>query len=151
MSKKELVKNRKALHDYDILDSFEAGIVLTGTEVKSLKSHHGSLQEAYVMEIKDELWLINSTIPPYSHGNVYNHKEKRERKLLLHKREIEKIIKQITQKGLTVIPLSIYEVSGKIKVKIALAKGRKAFDKREKLKEKQDKRQLERALKKQLS
>lgn len=143
----DLVKNRKAFHDYDILESYEAGIALVGTEVKSLKSHHGSLQDAYVTMKDDELWLVNSSIPPYSYGSVFNHKERRERKLLMHKREINKIKKQVEQKGVTIIPLAIYATKGIIKVKIALAKGRKAFDKRAKLREKQDKRQMERALK----
>jgi SsrA-binding protein len=148
MASHDLVKNRKAFHDYDILDSFEAGIVLQGTEVKSLKSHHGSLQDSYVLLQDNELWLLNCSIPPYSHGSIYNHKERRERKLLMNRREIDKLKKKTEQKGMAIIPLVIYEKKGLIKVKIALAKGRKSFDKRQKLKEKQDQRQLQRAMKK---
>ena len=94
MSKKnesELVSNRRARHDYEVLETFEAGIVLLGTEIKSLRNHGGSLQEAYIMISKEEAWLKNCSIAPYSFGNVFNHEEKRERKLLLHKKEIEKL------------------------------------------------------------
>ena len=144
----DLVQNRKAFHDYEILDTFEAGIVLFGTEVKSLKGHHGSLQDAFITVKKKELWLIHSFIPPYSHGGIaFNHEERRERKLLMHKREIEKIQRQLEQKGLTVIPLAFYVKNGRIKVKVALAQGRKSYDKRAKIKEKESKRQIEKIIK----
>ena len=146
-SSSELVSNRKAGHDYEILETFEAGIVLVGTEIKSLKNHGGSLQDAFVDAKGAELWLMNSTISPYVFGNVYNHEDKRPRKLLMHKREIEKIRRTVTEKGLALIPLSIYlNKKGIAKVKIAIAKGKKAYDKRAALKEREDKRSIERAI-----
>ena len=146
-SPNDLVSNRKAFHEYEILETFEAGIVLVGTEVKSLKSHHGSLQDAYVLISEGEAILKNASITCYSFGNVHNHKEKRERKLLLHKREIEKLKIASSEKGLTLIPLAMYTKEGLIKVKVGIAKGKKLHDKREAVKEKQDKRQIARALK----
>ena len=143
----ELVSNRKAGHDYEILDTFEAGIVLTGTEIKSLRNHGGTLQDAYVDFRGNELWLINSSIAPYSFGNIYNHVDKRERKLLMHKREIEKIRRLKAEKGLAVVPLSIFLKKGIAKVRIATAKGKKAYDKRVALKEREDDRSMQRALK----
>ena len=144
----ELVSNRKAGHDYEILETFEAGIVLAGTEIKSLKNHGGSLQDAFVDAKGSELWLLNSTIAPYFFGNLNNHEDKRPRKLLMHKREIEKIRKIVIEKGLLVIPLSIYlNKKGVAKVKIAIAKGKKSYDKRAALKEREDKRTIERAMK----
>lgn len=143
----ELVSNRKAGHDYEILETFEAGIVLLGTEIKSLRNHGGSLQDAFVDVRRAELWLMNSSIAPYSFGNIHNHEEKRQRKLLMHKKEIEKIRKTVIEKGLSLIPLSIYlNKKGIAKVKIAIAKGKKAYDKRAALKEREDKRSIERAL-----
>ena len=143
----ELVSNRKAGHDYEILDTFEAGIVLVGTEIKSLKNHGGSLQDAYVDATGSELWLLNSTIAPYSFGNLYNHEDKRPRKLLMHKREIAKLHRTVVEKGLSLIPLSIYlNKKGIAKVKIAIAKGKKSYDKRAAIKEREDKRSIERSL-----
>lgn len=147
MSEKELVSNRKAFHHYEILDTFEAGIVLQGTEIKSLRSQTGSLQEAYVKIKEGELWLIGSSIPPYRFGNIYNHEEKRERKLLMHKREITNLKEAIQEKGLTVIPLSMYLKKGIVKVKIATARGKKTHDKRAATKEKEEKRRMQRAMK----
>ena len=151
MSKKkrpgELVSNRKAFYNYEILETFEAGIVLRGTEIKSLRNHGGSLVDSYVLIKKDEMWLINSSIAPYRYGSVHNHKEKRDRKLLMHKNEISRL-KRITQeKSLTMIPLSFYLKNGIIKVKVALAKGKKLYDKRRVLKEKEDKKAIRKALK----
>ena len=142
----DLVSNRRARHNYEILDTFEAGIVLQGTEIKSLRNHGGSLQDAYVDVRGHELWLLNASIAPYSFGNLYNHEEKRERKLLMHKREIEKLRKSTAEKGLAIIPLSIYLKKGKAKVKIAIAKGKKSYDKRAALKEKEHKREIQRNL-----
>ena len=143
----ELVSNRKAGHDYEILETFEAGIVLVGTEIKSLRNHGGSLQDAYVDVRGPELILLNSSIAPYSFGNIHNHEDRRPRKLLMHKKEIEKLRRQVLEKGLTVIPLSIFLTKkGIAKVKIAIAKGKKAHDKRESLKEKEAKRSIQRAL-----
>lgn len=144
----DLVSNRRAFHDYEILETFEAGIALLGTEIKSLRNHGGSLQDAYVDIRKGVLCLINSSIAPYSFGNVHNHEDKRERKLLMHHREIEYLRKQMQEKGLLIVPLAIYfNKKGIAKVKIATAKGKKAYDKRSSLKEKEDLRSIQRALK----
>jgi SsrA-binding protein len=141
----ELVSNRKAGHDYEILETFEAGIILLGTEIKSLRNHGGSLQDAYVDVRGPELILINCSIAPYTFGNLFNHEEKRPRKLLMHKREIEKLRNTVIQKGLSLIPLSIFlNKKGIAKVKIALAKGKKSYDKRAALKEREDRRSMER-------
>ena len=121
----DLVSNRQALHNYEILETFEAGIVLTGTEVKSLRDHGGALPDAYVKAVGGELWLIGCSIAPWRFGNIHNHEDRRDRKLLMHKREIQEIRKAVQEKGLTVVPLGIYLKQGKIKVKIAIAKGKK--------------------------
>jgi len=146
-SESELVSNRRARHDYEILETFEAGMSLQGTEIKSLRDHGGSLQEAYVMIDKMEAWLKGCSIAPYSFGNIHNHEEKRDRKLLLHKKEIEKLKRSIQEKGLTIIPLAIYLKRGKAKVKIAVARGKKQHDKRAAIKDREHKRSMERALK----
>jgi SsrA-binding protein len=139
----ELVSNRKAGYNYEILETFEAGIVLQGTEIKSLRNHGGSLQDAFVDAKGVELWLLNASIAPYTFGNLFNHEERRPRKLLMHKREIEKIQKIVREKGLVVIPLSIYlNKKGIAKVKIATAKGKKAHDKRAALKEREDRKEI---------
>lgn len=144
---KELVSNRKAGYQYEILDTYEAGIALLGTEIKSLRQNGGSLQEAYISIDKGELWLVNASIAPYKFGSVYNHEEKRKRKLLMHKREILKLHSAMQEKGLTCIPLKLYLKNGKVKVKIAIAKGKKLHDKRESIKEKEDTRAMQRMLK----
>ena len=142
----DLVSNRRAFHDYEILETFEAGIVLLGTEIKSLRNHGGSLQDAYVDARRGDLWLINSSIAPYSFGNIHNHAERRERKLLMHHREIEYLRRLQDEKGLTIIPLAIYfNKKGIAKVKIAAAKGKKAYDKRASIKKREDTRSMERA------
>ncbi len=144
----DLVSNRRAFHDYEILETFEAGIVLLGSEIKSLRNHGGSLQDAYIDIRKGAPWMINSSIAPYSHGGgpAFNHAERRERKLLMHKREIETLRRATQEKGLTLIPLAIYlNKKGIAKVKIAIAKGKKAYDKREALKKREDTRAMERA------
>lgn len=142
----ELVSNRRANFDYEILETFEAGIVLVGTEIKSLRNHGGSLQDSYVDARSEELWLMNSNIAPYAFGNIHNHEDRRPRKLLMHKREIAKISKQVVEKGLSLIPLSIFLKKGIAKVKIAIAKGKKAYDKRAALKERDAKRDIQRAM-----
>lgn len=146
MPNPELVSNRRAGFDYEIFETFEAGIVLVGTEIKSLRNHGGSLQDSFVDTRGQELWLINASIAPYSFGNIHNHEERRPRKLLMHKREIAKISKQVTEKGLTLIPLSIFLKKGIAKVKIAIAKGKKSYDKRAALKEREAKRAIQRAV-----
>lgn len=144
----DLVSNRKASHQYQILETFEAGIVLRGTEIKSLRDNGGSLQEAYVRVIGNELWLINCSIAPYRFGNIHNHEERRDRKLLMHKREIEKLKVSSQEKGFTLIPLAFYlNKEGRVKVRIAIVKGKKSEDKRVSIKEREDKRQIDRAMK----
>ncbi len=142
---KELVSNRKAHYDYEILETFEVGLVLLGSEIKSLRNHGGSLQDAYVDTRGSYLTLVNASIAPYSKGgtSIFNHEERRPRKLLMHKREIETLRKSVQLKGLAVIPLSIYlNQKGIAKMKIAIAKGKKAHDKRAALKEKAHKRAI---------
>ena len=139
----ELVRNRKASYDYEILETFEAGIVLLGSEIKSLRNHGGALQDSFVDVRKKDILLVNGSIAPYSHGGAFNHQERRPRKLLLHKREIEKLRRSFQKKGLAVIPLSIYlNKKGYAKVKIGIARGRKLHDKRASLKEKEHKRAM---------
>ncbi len=143
----DLVSNRKARYNYEILETFEAGLVLFGTEIKSLRDHKGSLQEAYIIVEGSELWLINSQIPHYQFGNVHNHPEKRKRKLLMHANEIERLRKAVQEKGLSLIPLAIFLKGRWAKIKFALGKGKKMHDKRESIKEKESKRALEKEFK----
>ena len=143
MPSKDLVSNRKARFNYEILDTFEAGISLLGTEVKSLKAGGGALLDAYIVIEESELFLINASIAPYKMGSVNNHEEKRKRKLLMHKREIEKLSRLLHEKGLTLVPLCMYLKAGKVKVKVALAKGKKTYDKRAKIKEKESTKMIQ--------
>ena len=143
-----LANNRKARHDYHILENYEAGIVLTGTEVKSCRAHAITLSDAYVKIDKGEAILYNVHIAEYEHGNRYNHQPKRARKLLLHRREINKLSQLTKEKGLTIIPLRFYLKRGKIKVDIGVAKGKQLFDKRESLKKRQDNLDAKRAIRK---
>lgn len=140
--------NRKAFHDYEILDKFEAGMVLRGTEVKSLREGKANLKDSYVIFRDGEAFLLNTHISPYRHGNIANHDPERTRKLLLQKREIEKIAGTVTQKGLTVIPLKIYFREGRAKVEIAVVRGKKLFDKRETERRKEADRETASAIKK---
>lgn len=142
-----LATNRKAFHDYEVLETFETGVALTGTEVKSIKASQASLKQAYVRLVKGELWLIGAHVPPYSHGNIHNHEETRDRKLLMHGYEIRKLKSQLQEKGMALIPLSLYLKKGKIKLKIGLTKGKKLADKRASIKEKEAKRATDRAIK----
>jgi SsrA-binding protein len=141
-----LATNRKARHNYHILDTLEAGIVLAGTEVKSLRKREMSIEEAFAQENKGEMFLHNLHIRAYSHGNIHNHEPIRIRKLLLHKREIRKISAQLSQQGLTLVPLDIHLRRGKIKVQLGLAKGKNVSDKRETLKKKDADRDARRAI-----
>lgn len=147
MGQKELVRNRRAYHDYEILETNEGGIVLLGTEIKSLRDHGGNLAEAYVKIIKDEIWLIGASIAPYRFGNIHNHEERRDRKLLLHKKEIKKYKEAVQQKGLTLVPLSLYLKKGRIKIQFGLARGKKHHDKRHAIMEREKKREMDRAMK----
>ncbi|MCB1067353.1 MAG: SsrA-binding protein SmpB [Simkania sp.] len=148
-SESELVSNRRARHEYEILETVEAGIVLLGTEIKSLRNHGGSLQDAYVVIDKGEAYLKQASIAPYKFGNVFNHEERRDRKLLLHFYEITKLKKSVEQKGLTIIPLAMYLKKGIVKVKLGVAKGKKRHDKRHAIKEREEKRSIARILKQQ--
>ena len=144
---KIVAENRRARFDYFIEQVFEAGIVLTGTEVKSLRFGEGSIAESYAEVKDDEVWLINSNVPEFSHGNRYNHEPKRPRKLLLKEREIAKMHGAVAREGMTLVPLSIYfNGKGRAKVELALSKGKKAHDKRETIKERDWKREQSRLL-----
>ncbi|MCH9626408.1 MAG: SsrA-binding protein [Chlamydiales bacterium] len=147
MGQKELVSNRRAFHDYEILETYEAGIVLLGTEIKSLRDNGGNLVEGYVKIIKSEIWLVGASIAPYRYGNVHNHDERRDRKLLMHKKEIEKLKATVQQKGLTLVPLSLYLKNGRVKIQIGRARGKKHHDKRHAIAEREKKREMDRALK----
>ena len=140
--KKIVAENRRARFDYAIEQTFEAGIALTGTEVKSLRFGEGSIAESYAEVAADGgVWLVNSNIPEFSHGNRFNHEPKRPRKLLLHEREINKLHGAVAREGMTLVPLTVYfNARGRAKVELALAKGRKAHDKREHIKEREWKR-----------
>jgi len=145
--KKTVATNKKAYHDYKIIETLEAGLVLTGTEVKSLRAGKVNLRDSYG-KIKDgEVFLFNMHISPYEKGTVANHEPKRTRKLLLHKAEIRRLIGKTKEKGYTLIPLSIYFVNNKAKVELALAQGKLLYDKRKALAEKEAKREVERAFK----
>jgi SsrA-binding protein len=139
--------NRKAFHDYYVEETIEAGIALQGTEVKSLRLGLANLTDSYAIVRNEEMYLFNANISPYTHGNIANHEPLRTRKLLLHKEEIRKITWKVSQKGFTLIPLKIYFVRGKAKVLIGLAKGKKSYDKRETIKAKESKREVERVVK----
>jgi SsrA-binding protein len=139
-----VVSNRKARFEFEILDRVEAGIVLRGTEVKSVREGHVSLQESYASPRNGELWLEGCTIQPYSQGNINNHDPSRSRKLLLHRKELEKLIKRTAEKGLTLVPLSIYFKGSRLKVEIGVARGKKLYDKRETIKQRDSDRRMRR-------
>ena len=141
----DLVRNRKALHDFHILETWEAGLALLGTEVKSLREGKGQLQDAYVDLQDGELWLKQAHISPYDFGTYANHEPLRPRKLLLHRAEIRKIIARAERKGFTIIPLALYlNPKGRVKVRIALAEGKQKGDKKEALKAREAKREMDR-------
>jgi len=145
---KVLARNRKARHDYHVLETFEAGLALTGTEVKSAREGKVQLKDSYV-EVRDgQAWLVGAHISPYSHGNRQNHDPERPRKLLLHRREIDKLMGRAMIKGQTVVPLAVYLKGSWIKVELALAQGKKLYDKRRAEREKVVKRETEEALRK---
>jgi SsrA-binding protein len=128
---KEVAVNRQAFHNYDIIEKFEAGIVLTGTEIKSAREGKVNLKDSYGLVKAGEVWLLNCHISPYSHGNYANHDPLRTRKLLLNRSEINRLIGRTTERGLTLVPLRMYLKEGRLKCELALAKGRKTHDKRE--------------------
>ncbi|WP_439626515.1 SsrA-binding protein SmpB [Gemmata sp.] len=141
-----ICRNRRATHDYEILDQIECGIVLVGTEVKSLRAGFGNLDDAYARVDGGEAWLIGAEIPEYEFGNRLNHKPKRERKLLMHRREIERFAGKASEKGLTLVPLRMYFREGRAKLELAVGKGKQVHDKREALKDADAKRQIAREM-----
>jgi SsrA-binding protein len=146
----DIVTNPKARRDYHILDTFEAGIVLKGTEVKSLRAGKGQIADAFARIENDEAWLYNANIEEYSHGNIQNHAPKAPRKLLLNKTEIRKLFGLASVKGNTLVALSMYWKNGRVKVAIGVGKGKAQFDKREDLKERDSDREMKRATMKRL-
>ena len=144
---KTITKNRRAFHEYHVLESWDAGIVLTGTEIKSIRAGKVSLVDAHARVENGEVWLYGVQIAPYRQGNQHNHEQKRPRKLLLHKKEIAKLSAQVQEKGLTLIPLSFYFSRCWVKVNLGLCRGKKLHDKRQDLKAKDQKREIGRAMK----
>ncbi|MEW5978150.1 MAG: SsrA-binding protein SmpB [Acidobacteriota bacterium] len=147
MEQKVAAINRQAYHHYHILESFEAGLVLLGTEVKSIREGHVNLKDSYGLVKDGEVWLLNCHISPYSHGNRMNHDPLRTRKLLLHSSEIRKLIGKVTERGMALVPIKIYFKNGRAKCEIALAKGKKLFDKRETEKRKTIDKEVRQAIK----
>ncbi|MEU4348797.1 SsrA-binding protein SmpB [Streptomyces sp. NPDC023838] len=144
--RKLVAQNKKARHDYHIIDTYECGLVLTGTEVKSLRQGRASLVDGFVQIDGGEAWLHNVHVPEYAQGTWTNHSARRKRKLLLHRAEIDKLASKSQESGHTIVPLVLYFKEGRAKIEIALAKGKKEFDKRQTLREKQDTRETNRAI-----
>lgn len=147
MAEKLIADNRRARHDYNLLERVEAGIVLTGSEVKSLRQGHAILQRAYADTRDGELWLVGLHIPPYEQASVEPHEPDRDRKLLLHRRQIDKLSSQTAEKGLTLVPTRLYFKNGRAKVELAVARGKEGRDKRRDIAERETKRRIERELK----
>jgi SsrA-binding protein len=144
---KQVAANRKAMHDYTIEDAYEAGVVLTGTEIKSVRAGRVNLRDGYVQIKEGEAWLLNVHISPYDFGNRENHEPKRERKLLLHRQEIRRLQSKVNERGWTIVPLRVYLKEGRAKVEIALARGKRLYDKRDAVAERDMDRDLQRAVK----
>ena len=147
MSIKTVATNRKALRDYEVLDRFEAGIVLTGTEIKSLRAGRANLMDSYATMRGGEVWMINAHISPYAHGNRENHEPRRERKLLLHRQEINRLVGKVQEKGWTMVPLRIYLKGSRAKVELALVRGKRQYDKRKAIAKRDFEREVQRAVK----
>jgi SsrA-binding protein len=143
---KDICRNRRAFHEYEVLDRLECGLVLTGTEVKSLREGQASIEEAYAKIDGNEVWLIGSDIPEYAMGNQMNHRPNRARKVLLHRREIAKFAGRADQRGFTLVPLRLYFKNGRAKVELAICKGKQLHDKRESLKKADADREIKREL-----
>jgi SsrA-binding protein len=143
---RDVCRNRRAFHEYEVFDRLECGLVLTGTEVKSLRDGHASLEDAYAKIEGGEVWLIGSDIPEYAMGNRMNHKPKRPRKLLLHRREIGRFAGKASQRGYTLVPLRLYFKNGRAKVEIAVCRGKQVRDKRQDLKKKDADREIRRGM-----
>ena len=148
MSGKTITKNRKAFFNFEILDTYEAGIVLQGSEIKSIRNHQISIDQAYIHVDGEEAWLIDAYIHPYEQASIYNHNPNRRRKLLLHKKEILDLWDKVRIKGHTIVPLRVYLSHGRAKIEIAVAKGKKLRDKRREIAERESERQTERELRK---
>ena len=146
-AQKNIADNRKALHDYHILDEWEAGVALLGTEVKAIREGRVNLRDSYARIDKGEVWLSNVHISPYSHTGYAHHDERRQRKLLLHRHEILKMMGRVAEKGLTLVPLRMYFKKGRVKVALALAKGKQAHDKRETIRKREVDRETRAAVK----
>ena len=143
-----IAKNRKALHEYEVLETFEAGIELTGCEVRSLRDNHCQLTDCFALVRGGEVWLHNGHIPPYANGNIANPDPDRKRKLLLHKRQIRQLQERVREKGLALVPLRMYfKENALVKVELAVARGKKLYDKRASMAERDSRREVERALK----
>ncbi len=143
---KVVATNRKARHDYFLLETYEAGLVLQGSEIKSIRAGQISLKEAYVRVDGEQAWLVNAHIAPYDPASRENHDPTRDKKLLLHKKEIDKLWNEVRQKGTTIIPLRVYLSRGRAKLEIAVAKGKRHYDKRQAIKERDAQREIDRAL-----
>jgi len=150
MSFKVVTENRKARHEYHIIETFEAGLVLTGTEVKSLRAGRANLQDSFARVENAELLLYNMHISPYDQGNQFNHEPKRTRKLLMHKAEILRLVGKTREKGLALVPLKVYFKRGIAKVELALARGKKMYDRREDIAARDARREIDRAIKERL-
>ena len=144
-----IAQNRRARHDYHLSDNVEAGIALTGSEIKSLRAGAASISEAYAMIRGGEVWLVGATIEPYPQAGMRNHDRLRDRKLLLHRREIDKLRARVEQKGFTLVPIRVYLKNGRAKVELALGRGKDALDKRDTVKAREARRDMDRALKEQ--
>jgi SsrA-binding protein len=142
-----IAENRRARHDYQLLERFEAGLVLTGTEVKSLREGRASLQRAFADVRGNEVWLVGAHIPEYAQGNIQNHDPDRDRKVLLHRREIDSLLGKVRERGLTIVPTRLYFKNGRVKVELAVARGKEARDKRRDIAERDARRQIDRAMK----
>ncbi|NOZ51514.1 MAG: SsrA-binding protein SmpB [Chloroflexi bacterium] len=144
---KVLASNKKAYHDYHILDTVEAGMVLTGTEIKSARLGRVNLRDAYVLIRNGEAWLLSAHIAPYTHGNRENHEPRRERKLLLHRRQINRLVGKVNERGYTIVPLRMYLRHNRAKIEIALVRGKREYDKRQAIAKRDAERDLQRSLK----
>ena len=143
----DIVKNKKARFEYDIIDTIEAGVVLAGTEVKSIRLRRVSIQEAYARIKEGEVYIIGMSISPYEMGNRYNHEPLRDRKLLLHKQEIKRLTGKLKERGFTLIPLKLYFKNGKVKILLGLGRGKTKYDKRKSIQKRESEREIQRAIK----
>ncbi len=144
--RRSIATNRRARHEYEVLDELECGVVLVGSEVKSLRQGHASIAEAYGRVKNGELWLCGATIPEYANATVFGHETVRDRKLLVHRRELEKWHKRVKERGVTLVPLELYFQGSRVKCRVGLCRGKKLYDKRQSQKDREDKRSMDRAM-----